>query len=73
MFTLNKNVFKLLRGEFGEYFISLLGLCHFWRRYVEDHIYTGEPASIDALEDGKCREEHNWTKLMDYWSHSHGL
>ena len=55
---------ELLRGEFGEYFISLLGLVnwpprtcdltpldHFLWGCVKAHIYTDNSASIDALED----------------------
>ena len=54
----------LLRGEFGEHFISRSGpvnwpprscnlthLYYFLLGYVKDHIYSGKPAAIDALED----------------------
>ena len=54
----------LLRGEFGEHFISSSGLVNWPPRpcdltpldyilwdYVKDYIYTDKSASIDALED----------------------
>ena len=54
----------LLRGEFGEHFISRSGpvnwpprscdltpLDYFLWGYVKAHVYTDKPASIDALED----------------------
>ena len=55
---------NLLRDEFGEHFISrsrpvnwqprscdLMPLDYFFRSYVRAHVYKGQPASIDALED----------------------
>jgi len=54
----------LLRGEFGEHFISRSGpvnwpprswdltpLDYFLWGYVKAHVYTDKPASIDALDD----------------------
>ena len=54
----------LLRGEFGQHFISRSGpvywlpkSCHltplgyFWRGCAKAHVYTDKPASIAALED----------------------
>ena len=60
----------LLRGEFGEHFISSGRLDH-------AHAYTDKPASIDALENNIDafipeipaemleRVCQNWTKRMD--------
>ena len=54
----------LLKGEFGEHFISRSGpinqssrscdftpLDYFLWGYAKAHVYTEKPASIDALED----------------------
>ncbi|CAD6993438.1 unnamed protein product [Ceratitis capitata] len=87
----------LLRGEFGEHFISSSGsvnwpprscdltpLDYFVWDYVKFNVYTGKPASIDALEDNieaLIRELpaemlervcQNWTKRMFLLRHSHG-
>ena len=49
---------KLLRGEFGEHFIScpdrsidLTPLVFFLGGYVKAHVYTDKPDSINGLED----------------------
>ena len=85
----------LFRGEFGEHFILRLGpvnwpprscdltpLDYFLWVYVKGDVYTGKPASIDALEDNieafirEIRAEmlerlcQNWTKRMDHLKRS---
>ena len=68
----------LLRGEFGEHFISRSGpvnwpprssdvthLDHYLWGYVKANVYTDKPASIDALEDNK--HKIIWTVLWE-WS-----
>ena len=61
--NLNESM-DLLRGEYGEQFISGLGLVNWSPRsrnltpsgyflwgYFKAHVYTDKPASTDALED----------------------
>ena len=79
-----------MRGEFGEHFISLSGpvnwlprscdlkpLDYFLWVYVKGDVYTGKPASIDALEDNieaficeKCWKEYAKIALSEWtiWS-----
>ena len=75
----------LLRGEFGEHYISHSEpvnwppLDYFLRGYVKAYVYTDKPALIDALEDNSeafiCeipgeRGCQNWTKRMDHLKRS---
>ena len=79
---------SLLRCKFGEHFISRLGPVRFnafrlfYVSYVEDHVCTDKPASIDALKDNieafireipaemLERAYQNWTMRMDHLNRS---
>ena len=76
----------LLRGEFGEHFISRSGIRVNWHLrsrdltplgyflwgYVKALVYTDKPNSIEIPAEMLERVCQNWTKRMDHLRRSHG-